>query len=121
MKYYLDEDLNPAIAVAGRSLGIDVVSAHERGARAIDDDEHLARAAAEGRCLVTYNRNDYIAVTRRAYDKGQPHAGLLIIPPQVRYNRPGLIAKALAAHAARFGKDEYPPYSIDFLKPPTRA
>lgn len=116
MKYYLDEDLDPAIAVAGRSLGIDVVSAHERGARALTDAEQLARAAAEYRCLVTYNRDDFIAVTRRAYDKGQRHSGVLIVPPQLRYSRHGVIAKALAAHVTRFGDHEYSPYSIDFLK-----
>jgi predicted nuclease of predicted toxin-antitoxin system len=116
MKYYLDEDLDPAIAVAGRSLGVDVVSAHECGARAITDEEQLARAAAEGRCIVTYNRDDFIAGTRRAYDKGQPHYGVLIVPPQVRYSRHGVIAKALAAHAAHFAKQDYSPYSIDFLK-----
>ena len=115
MKYYLDEDLDPAIAVAGRSLGLDVVSAHECGARAILDEEQLARAAAEGRCLVTYNGDDFIVVTRRSYDKRQPHCGLLIVPPQVRYSRPGIIAKALAAHAVRFGTRDYPPYCIDFL------
>jgi predicted nuclease of predicted toxin-antitoxin system len=121
MKYYLDEDLNPAIAAAGRSLGVDVVSAHERGARGLTDEEQLAHAATERRCIVTYNRDDFITVTRRMYDKARPHYGVLIVPPQVRYSRPSVIAKALAAHAARFGTQDYAPYSIDFLKTPNRS
>jgi predicted nuclease of predicted toxin-antitoxin system len=97
MKYYLDEDLDPAIAVAGRSLGVDVVSAHECGARGITDEEQLARAAAEGRCIVTYNRDDFIAGTRRAYDKGQPHYGVLIVPPQVSWLARSYDRKATAS------------------------
>jgi hypothetical protein len=120
VRYYLDEDLAPGIAVAGRELGVDVVSAHERGARAIDDEEQLARAADDGRCLVTFNRNDFIAATRKAYDKGRPHCGILIVPPQFRYSRHGMIAKLLAAHAAQFSADDLPPYSIAFLTDPDR-
>ncbi len=84
MKYYLDEDLDPGIATASRALGVDVVSAHECGARSLTDEEQLARAAADGRCVVTFNCDDFVAVTRIAYDKGQPHCGVLIVPPQVR-------------------------------------
>ena len=118
MKYYLDEDLNPAIAVAGRTLGVDVVSAHECGTRALLDEQQLARAAPDGRCLVTFNRGDVIAVTRQAYDRGRPHCGLVIVPPQFRYSRHGVIANALAAHAARFAGGDLPPFSIDYLKAP---
>jgi hypothetical protein len=118
MKYYLDEDLDPALAGAARALGLDVVSAHEVGARGLSDAEQLARAAAAGRCLVTFNRADFIALTRRAYEGGQPHAGLLLIPPQLRYSRPGALATALAAHAARLGTPGLPSYSIAFLSPP---
>jgi predicted nuclease of predicted toxin-antitoxin system len=119
MKYYLDEDLNPAIAAAGRALGVDVVSAHECGARALLDAEQLSRAATDGRCVVTFNRDDFIAATRQAYDKGRPHCGVLIVPPQSRCSRHGLIADALAAHAARFAGGDLPPYSIDYLKAST--
>lgn len=118
MKYYLDEDLDPAIAAAGRALGVDVVSAHECGGRGLLDAEQLSRAAADGRCVVTFNRNDFIAVTRQAYDRGQPHCGVLIVPPQFRYGRHGFIAEALAAHRVRFAATGLPPYLIDYLRPP---
>jgi hypothetical protein len=118
VKYYLDEDLDPAIAVAARALGVDVVSAHECGARALLDEQQLAQAAADGRCLVTFNRNDFIAVTRQAYDSGRAHYGVVIVPPQFRYSRHGVIASALAAHAARFAGGDLPPFSIDYLRAP---
>ncbi len=116
MKYYLDEDLDPGIAAAGRARGVDVISAHECGARGITDEEQLARAAADGHCVVTFNRNDFIAVTRHAYDKRLPHYGVLILPPQFRYSRHGAVAHGLAAHAAQFTKDDLSSYSIAFLR-----
>jgi len=118
MKYYLDEDLAPDVAVAGRELGLDVVSAHECGARAIGDEEQLARAATDGRGLVTFNRNDFIAATRNAFDKTRPHCGVLIVPPQFRYSRHGIIAKLLATHATQFAGYDLPPYGIVFLTDP---
>ena len=115
MKYYLDEDLAPAIAIAARALGVDSISAHECGARGLSDPDQLARAAAEGRCVVTFNRVDFIAATRQAYEKRLAHHGVLILHPQLRYNRHGSIAKALAAYATRAPADSLPAYSIDFL------
>lgn len=117
MRYYLDEDLNPILAVITRTLGVDIISAHECGARGLHDDDQLARAAAERRCLVTFNRDDYLTSTRAAFDKAAPHCGILIIPPQWRYNRHHVIAEALAAHNARFPEDTLPAYTIAFLTP----
>jgi len=114
MKYYLDEDLSLDIAVAGRARGLDVVNAHECGARGILDEEQLARAAAEGRCLVTFNRNDFLRVTRQAYDLLRPHCGILLVPPRLRYDQYGAVAEALVAHATKF-PDGLPPYTIAFL------
>jgi Domain of unknown function (DUF5615) len=121
VRYYLDEDLNPILAVITRTLGVDIISAHECAARGLDDHDQLARAAAERRCLVTFNRNDYLVDTRAAFDMGAPHCGVLIIPPQWRYNRHRVIAEALAAHNARFPEETLPAYTIAFLTPPNSA
>ena len=115
MRYYLDEDLNPILAVVTRTLGVDIISAHECGALALNDDEQLARAASERRCLVTFNREDFQNGTRLAFDKTAPHCGVLIVPPQWRYSRHRVIATALAAHSARFPEDTLPAYTIAFL------
>jgi hypothetical protein len=117
MKYYLDEDLSPDIAAAGRARGIDVISAHECGARGLSDEAQLAKAASEGRCLVTFNRDDFLHLTRQAFDALRPHCGVLIVPPHLRYDQYGAIAEALVAHAGAF-PDGLPPYSIAFLGAP---
>jgi predicted nuclease of predicted toxin-antitoxin system len=121
MRYYLDADLDPDIAVAARALGIDIVSVYECGASALADEAQLARAASERRCIVTFNRDDFQVVTRMAYDKNAPHCGVLIVIPQWRYSRYGVIAKALAAHSARFPEDTLPAYTIAFLTHPDPA
>ena len=121
MRYYLDAGLDPDIAVAGRALGVDIVSAHECGAKMLTDEEQLVRAAADRRCLVTFNRNDFIVATRMAYDKNGPHCGVLIVPPQWRYSRHGVIAKTLATHSAKFPEDTLPFYTISFLTHPDYA
>ena len=121
MRYYLDADLDPDIAVAARALGVDIVSAYECGASALMDEAQLARAASDRRCLVTFNRDDFIAVTRMAYDKQTPHCGVLIVRPQWRCSRHGVITAALAAHSARFPEDTLPAYTIAFLTHPDPA
>jgi hypothetical protein len=115
MRYYLDADLDLDIAVAARAIGVDIVSAHECDASTLTDEAQLARAASERRCVVTFNRDDFLAVTRMAYDKSAPHCGVLIVLPQWRYSRHGVIAKALATHSARFPEDTLPVYTIAFL------
>ena len=121
MRYYLDADLDPDSAVAARARGIDIVSAYECGASALTDEAQLARAASERRCIVTFNRDDFQVVTRMAYDKNAPHCGVLIVIPQWRYSRHGVIAKALAAHSARFPEETLPAYTIVFLARPDPA
>jgi hypothetical protein len=44
IRYYLDADLSPKIAVIGRGLGLDVVSAHEVGMTEAVDADRLAHA-----------------------------------------------------------------------------
>jgi hypothetical protein len=65
MRFLLDEDLPPKVAVIARSLGLDVVSVHEIGRTGLSDEAQLRFAASETRILVTRNRDDFIALTRR--------------------------------------------------------
>lgn len=67
-----DEDLAPAIADIVRRQVLDVVSVHELGRRQSSDDEQLRFAAAQGRVLLTRNRDDFIRSA--AYPLGRSSA-----------------------------------------------
>ena len=112
MKFYLDEDLSPTVAEIARDhWGMDVVSAHEVGALEWPDELQLRRAAAEGRCMVTRNRDDLMAETMAAFEAQRPHAGLLIITRTLPNNRFAAIAAALHSYNERF-PDGVPAYTL---------
>ena len=114
MKLYLDEDISPKVAVILRKKGMDAVSAHETGMLEASDEEQLSFAAAEGRVMVTRNRDDFITLTVQFFEALKPHNGLIIVP----HTLPGSEFSKLASLLAKFSKD-YPqglqPYTIEFL------
>ena len=114
MKVYLDEDISPEVAVLLRSMGVDGVSAHEAGNQGLSDREQLEFATAEGRCMVTRNRNDFLLLTREFFGKGLPHAGVLILPWTVPPDRFRLVAKRIALYVRNMG-DSPADYLFDFV------
>lgn len=71
IRLYLDECLTPAIATQLRRREIDVLSIHEIGLTGDSDANHLARATAMGRVLVTADV-DFLVMAA----KGAHHAGI---------------------------------------------
>ncbi|MGH2587222.1 MAG: DUF5615 family PIN-like protein, partial [Dehalococcoidia bacterium] len=64
MRFYLDEDLSDIIALIGpERFGLDVACAHELGMEEATDEEQLAFAAQERRCIVTRNARDFLGLT----------------------------------------------------------
>jgi predicted nuclease of predicted toxin-antitoxin system len=115
MKFYLDEDCSQQVAVIARGrCGLDVVSAHEVGTNKASDAIQLAYEAAEGRCLVTRNRDHFIDETLAAFAAQKPHAGVLVIPFSWPGSRFAAIAAALCDYATCF-PEGLPPYTINFL------
>lgn len=114
MKFYLDEDLSPQIAVLLRRKGLDCISAHESGMHGASDLEQLTFASSHKRCLVTKNRDDFIRLTVQVFNDNLPHFGLLIIPSTIPGDKFSQIANALFAYANNCSEG-LPNYTIDFL------
>jgi predicted nuclease of predicted toxin-antitoxin system len=72
IRFQLDEHVSPAIARALRQRSIDVITTGEAGLLGASDVQHLARAHAEGRVLVTQD-DDFLAL----HHEQQPHAGIV--------------------------------------------
>lgn len=119
MRFLLDEDLPPLVGETARGLGLDVTSVHEIGRTGLPDPDQLRFAAAEGRVMVTRNRDDFIRLTAEFFRSGEPHAGLLIIPRSLPSSKPERIAHALRSwsEAREDAPQSFGEYSIDFLGP----
>ena len=114
MKLYLDEDISPKVADILRKSGIDVLSAHETGMLGASDVEQLSYAAAEGRALVTRNRDDFITLTVQFFEDLKQHKGLIIVPHTI----PGSDFSKLATLLVKYSENHLgalEPYTIGFL------
>lgn len=77
IKFHLDENVGHSIAVALRREGIDVTTSTQAALNGADDPTQLAHATAQGRVLITHDR-DHL----RLHHQGVAHAGIV-------YNRQG--------------------------------
>ena len=114
MKLYLDEDISPKVADILRKSGMDVLSAHETGMLGASDVEQLSYAAAEGRALVTRNRDDFITLTVQFFEALKQHKGLIIVPHTI----PGSDFSKLATLLVKYSENHpsgLEPYTIGFL------
>ncbi len=117
MKFYLDEDLSPAVAEILRRLGCSARSAQEAGNREKGDEEQLDYAAQGSWVFVTRNRDDFVALNRQFFAENRPHAGIVVVPRSVPARDPSLLAKLLLRLAADH-PEGLPAYAIVFLRSP---
>jgi len=96
MRFLVDESTGASVAALLRNLGHDVLVVAEAMSQA-KDPEILSRAVAEGRIVVT-NDKDFGELVYRA---GQPHAGILLLRPQneTAASRVALVRAVLEQHA----------------------
>src|SRR5947209_7747019 len=78
IKLFLDEDVHPDLADAVRGKGFDCQSALEAGRLGRTDEEQLEYAAAEGRCILSFNIADFAVLAKDWAKAGRPHAGILV-------------------------------------------
>lgn len=118
--FVLDEDVPTRAAEVARGLGLDAVAGGELGRLGWSDEEQLRAAAEDGRVFVTYNRNDYIVLTRRFFDDRAPHSGVLIVSGSLSRRHPERLAHALKDWEAGFGAGGTA-YLCTFLRGPGPA
>lgn len=73
--YHLDEHVPSAVADGVRRRGIDASTTVDAGLRSATDETHLAYALAQGRVMVTCDR-DFLVLASR----GRSHAGIVYYP-----------------------------------------
>ena len=98
MRFLVDECTGPSVARWLRSQSHDVYSVYEES-RGLSDDEILTKAQAEGRILIT-NDKDF---GEKAYREGRPHCGIVLLRLQDERSNAKIVAveKLLAGHADR--------------------
>jgi uncharacterized protein with PIN domain len=78
IRLYIDEDLTDRIAVALRSRGYDVISAHEVKMRGGTDKEQLEFATKNNRIILTRNIKHFVILQREYYRHGLLHKGIIV-------------------------------------------
>jgi len=73
----MDEHVAKSVTEGLRRRGVDVVTVQELGLQAAEDQQHLQRAAQEGRVLVTQD-TDFL----RLHAAGIDHRGIVYAPQQ---------------------------------------
>ena len=118
MKFHLDEDQSHRVrSVAMARDQLDVTTTLGEGLVRRVDREQLTFAASQGRCLVTRNGPDFIALTAEFLADGQPHAGVLIVPRSMENHEYDRIARALAWFHHLY-PDGVPAYFVGYLQDP---
>lgn len=97
MRFHLDENLSPEIAPFAKDLGLDVADWESAGMAEKLEDEQLAYAAQEVRCIITINTGDFIGLTKLFQRRERPHAGVLLVPWQPRKSESYHFARGLRA------------------------
>jgi predicted nuclease of predicted toxin-antitoxin system len=116
MRFYIDADLSWRIARDARGFGVDATSAHEAGKRTARDDDQLAHATEQARCIVTRNRDDFLALNRSYRERGMMHCGILITSESLSTKDLASVARALAYYHSLY-PEPFIPGLVDYLHP----
>ena len=76
--FYLDENIQAALAHALMTRGVDVLTTQEAGNVGAGDIHQLAYAAEKGRTMVSYNKRDFALLHYQWMKIQRPHAGVIL-------------------------------------------
>jgi predicted nuclease of predicted toxin-antitoxin system len=83
VKLLLDEMLSAQIAAQLRRRGHDVEAVEEiPNLRGLSDPDLFVEAQRGGRAIVTYNREDFLALDLQCRSRGSEHHGIVILHPR---------------------------------------
>ncbi|HLZ71772.1 MAG TPA: DUF5615 family PIN-like protein [Dehalococcoidia bacterium] len=116
MRYLLDEHLSAASArICRLRFQLDAVCVEELGRKGRTDEEQLDYAAAEGRVIVTRDREDFTELTFAFAEDARPHAGVLLVPESIGQGDHFGIAASIARYE-REHPDGMPAYMVDYVR-----
>ncbi len=78
IRFFTDEDVYGAVAMALRRARIDACSTPEVGRRGHSDESQLDWATAEGRAMVTFNVAHFAEIHAIRLRQGRHHAGIVV-------------------------------------------
>jgi len=110
VRLLLDENVNPAVAAGLRDRGHDVVAVTEDADLRSRSDEALFEwCQQEERTIVTYDRDDFIALDSRYKADGKDHAGIIILNVEAFPQRASTIGRLVRSLEGRIhGGPPYP-------------
>ena len=97
---YTDEDIANLIATLLRARGLDILTTIEAEMTGCSDEQQLAYAATQERCILTHNRVDYERLHLSYIQTGQQHSGIIVTPQNNAYEvtqRVGILLNTLTA------------------------
>ncbi len=77
-KLYLDEDVDPLLAIVLVGRGYNVQTTEEAGMRSATDEAQLQWAVGQGRAVVTHNVRDFVALAKKYATSGRAHCGIIV-------------------------------------------
>ena len=78
IRFFTDEDIYGAVAVALRNAGFDAISTPEAGRRGESDESQLQWATDEGRLIVTFNVAHFSNLHNVWQYQGRHHTGIVV-------------------------------------------
>lgn len=78
LSFYLDENIQQALAGALRERGVDILTTQEAGNVGLSDSEQLNFAAQKNRVLVSYNKRDFAKLHYEGLSGKRAHNGIVL-------------------------------------------